>query len=146
MIVTFYNNQSTLKIPEGLVEQITSSVMEEFKVSSTEVIIHFVDKEKICHLHKDHFNDPSPTDCISFPLDDPYTPGIQDHSILGEVFVCPEVAIEYATKHQIDPIQETALYVIHGLLHLLGYDDLTPKDRTEMRKQEKQLLKKYLSG
>lgn len=103
-------------------------MLDHLKVTGDEVAIYFVTEANIAQLHDQFFNDPTPTDCISFPLDERH---------LGEVFVCPSVAIAYARKKGLDPYQETALYVIHGLLHLLGYDDLEPKERRTMRKKEK---------
>ncbi len=60
---------------------------------------------------------------------------------LGEVFVCPKTALEYVQKKGGNPYLETSLYLVHGILHLLGYDDLTPKERTKMRQQERSVLK-----
>lgn len=104
--------------------------------SCKEISIHFVSKKEICDLHGQYFNDPSPTDCISFPLDEEEDED-NGYRILGDVFVCPEVAIEYAATHQTDPYEETSLYVVHGLLHLLGYDDIEDDDEAEMRAAEK---------
>lgn len=98
-----------------------------------EVSIYFVETEEICSLHQTYFDDPSPTDCISFPLDDENEFG---YRILGEVFVCPATALLYAQKKSIDPYEEISLYIIHGLLHLIGYDDIEKKDRVQMRKAE----------
>lgn len=128
------NRQSSLKISPTKVKRIVSQVLAEEGQACDEVAIHFVDTAAIMQLHEDFFGDPSPTDCISFPLDSecdsiPY-------QMLGEVFVCPETAIEYASKHQMDPYEETTLYIVHGLLHLMGYDDLQPEDRKAMRKAE----------
>lgn len=134
MKITIYNQQSDLKFPDGFVETIVYSTLEECPCE--EVIIHLVDKNKISELHEIYFQDPTPTDCISFPID--------KETVLGEVFVCPEVAIEYAQKNEKDPLEETALYIVHGLLHLLGYDDLTPSDRAKMRSAEKTMLKKVV--
>jgi probable rRNA maturation factor len=116
--------------------------MRELGVRSDEVVIHLVDQETISRLHGDFFDDPSPTDCLSFPIDHPLEPCVGP-SILGELFVCPEVATEYASAHQGDPLRETALYIIHGLLHLLGYDDQTEEERLKMRAQETYLLERY---
>ncbi len=93
-----------------------------------EVSLYFVSVSRISKLHEEFFQDPSPTDCISFPLNG-------DH--LGEIFVCPKVAIEYAAKRGLDPYQELTLYVVHGILHCLGFDDLEPSQRRTMRKKEK---------
>lgn len=109
------------------------------KVKSDEVIIHLVSKPQICKLHADFFNDPSPTDCISFPMDNEL--GKEGYRVLGEIFVCPAVALEYAEEHGKDPMDELKLYLVHGILHLLGYDDIKPKDRQKMRRMEAECLK-----
>jgi len=100
-----------------------------------EISIQFVTKEEIGILHEDFFDDPSPTDCITFPIDPP-----GPEALLGEVFVCPEVAQEYAAEHGGDSQTETILYICHGILHLLGYDDIEEKDQKEMRKYEAFLM------
>ena len=106
-----------------------------------ELILHFVDKSKMGKVHEIFFSDPSPTDCMSFPIDPPIKEKpTEDYHVLGEIFVCPQVAIEYATQKNLDPYIETTLYVIHGLLHLLGYDDLDATSKKEMRKMEKKCL------
>lgn len=134
MKVTIFNKQKKLPISSDYIEKIVLSTLEDFKITSSEVVIHLVGKKKICSLHDIYFQDPTPTDCISFPLEDPYC--------LGEVFVCPEVAIAYSKKNHKDPLHETSLYIIHGLLHLLGYDDQTPAQIKKMRSLEKQAMKK----
>jgi probable rRNA maturation factor len=105
------------------------------KVRCAEVAIHFVSKKKICELHGLFFDDKSATDCISVPIDSPDCSAPFSH--LGEVFVCPKVALEYGGN----PHQETLLYVIHGLLHLLGFDDVKSADRKKMRQEEKKALR-----
>lgn len=92
-----------------------------------EVSIRFVDTKTISEIHKEFFDDPSITDCMSFPIDD---------QVLGDVVVCPKVAIDYGG----DPYEETTLYIVHGLLHLMGYNDIEELDRQEMRMAEKRHL------
>lgn len=65
---------------------------------------------------------------------------IDGYCHLGEVFVCPEVAIEYAQQRGLDPYLETTLYLVHGILHLIGYDDISPQERKKMRYQEKRCI------
>ena len=72
---------------------------------------------------------------MSFPLD-PSGTASSVPTVLGEVFVCPRVAITYAHAHDLDPYAETTRYLIHGILHLLGYDDLTPREKQVMRRKE----------
>ena len=88
-------------------------------------------RDELAKLHDQFFQDPTPTDCISFPLD-------QQH--LGEIFVCAKTAVEYATKRNLPPYEELSLYVIHGILHCLGFDDLEPSEKRIMRKKEKRCM------
>lgn len=132
MKISIHNSQKDLTFSKGSAKALVEQVLAFMKVNCDEVAIYFVTKKKISLLHDQFFQDPTPTDCISFPLDEKH---------LGEVFVCPKVAIEYGRKHQIDPLKETALYTIHGLLHLIGYDDLEPKAKRLMRKKEKSCMR-----
>ena len=110
-----------------------AEVLSLEKTSCDEVGIHYVETKIICDLHAEYFDDPSPTDCISFPIDQDIVTG---YRLLGDVFVCTETAVLYAQQQQLDPYQETMLYVVHGLLHLLGYDDIEEGERAIMRKAE----------
>ena len=131
MIIKVFNRQKDLSIDKGSVKTLVDQVLTHLEIFSKEVAIYFVTPKKISELHGQFFQDPTPTDCISFPIDETH---------LGEVFVCPAVAIRYAAKNHLNPYEETSLYVIHGLLHLLGYDDLEPKARRIMRKMEKRCM------
>lgn len=107
------------------------AILEQERSVHSEVGVYLVPVLEISELHDKFFNDPTPTDCISFPVDEEY---------LGEVFVCPQVAIDYAKKRKLNPYEELSLYVIHGLLHCFGYDDIEPADRRVMRKKEKSCM------
>ena len=67
-------------------------------------------------------------------------PGGARRTLHGEVFVCPEVALKYAQKHHLSPFKELSLYIIHGLLHLLGYDDQDPTSILIMHDEEKSAI------
>jgi probable rRNA maturation factor len=130
--VSIYNRQKDLKLNKGSVKTLVLTILRHLKISFEEVGIYFVTENQISKIHDQFFKDPTPTDCISFPIDEIH---------LGEIFVCPAVAIQYAKKRDLDPYNETALYVIHGLLHLIGYDDLEEKARKAMRKKEKSCMR-----
>lgn len=141
MIITVHNKQKDLSLSTPQAKKILLLLLKELHISTNEVIVHFVTKIKMAQIHGDFFADPTPTDCMSFPIDPP-TKEVSptEHYILGEIFVCPAIAMEYAKKNQLDPYQETALYMIHGFLHLIGYDDLEPVARRKMRSMEKKCL------
>lgn len=144
MLVRLSNKQKNFPIPTRAIKKIVAAIVAyevqqslSHSMGYDEVALHFVSTSVICRLHAQYFNDPAPTDCISFPIDNSQEP--EGYRMLGDVFVCPETAMEYAVKKQADPYQELILYVIHGLLHLFGYDDIDPKQRREMRAAERRL-------
>jgi probable rRNA maturation factor len=126
--VNISNRQSDLPLSTSSAKKLVRFFLEHKKVDCQEVSVHFVTTRRIAKLHGEHFQDPTPTDCITFPL---------DQKFLGEIFVCPRAALDYNPRQ---PYIETSLYIIHGLLHLLGYDDIDKKKRALMRKEEKRLL------
>ncbi len=91
--------------------------------------IAFLKHDRLARMHADFCGDPTPTDIITFP-------GIEEGTF-GELCISPQAALDYAKKHRGNPTEELTRYVIHGYLHLLGYDDIRPKDRAQMRRQEK---------
>ncbi len=119
-------------------EIIALLVLSSEKRSCDEVAFHFVTAPVISKLHKEFFDDPTITDCISFPMDAEQQAG---YCYLGDVFVCPKQAILYSTEAGLDPYREVTLYIVHGLLHLLGYDDINPVDRQKMRAKEQKYMK-----
>lgn len=135
MKISVYNSQKDLKISTRKIKAIVSLALRFHRVLCDEIAIHFISDRKMRALHGTYFNDPSPTDCISFPYaEDPA------NYFLGEVFVCPKTALRYAKTHGGDPERELILYLIHGVLHLLGYDDMNSKDKRIMRAKEKELM------
>ena len=77
----------------------------------------------------------TPTDVLSFPLSEPHS-----KKLAGELVIGAEVALEQATQRGHDVQAEIALYVIHGLLHLCGFDDKSERAAAAMRKRERHYL------
>ncbi len=140
----FKSDQDLVSITNDQIETLVKVFAESMQIEFDEVSIHFVNKAKITSLHGIYFQDETPTDCISFPID-----SIHDNvypKVIGEVFVCPEVALEYSKEHDISFESELTLYVIHGLLHLIGYDDIEETDRQIMREKEAYVMKSLQSA
>ena len=94
--------------------------------------VHFVDGRTIERLNRRYLHHAGLTDVLSFRY--------PRESIVGEVFVSPAVAKAYARKHRIPYQQELTRYMIHGLLHWMGFDDRTPPQQQLMRALEECLL------
>ncbi len=117
-------------------KRICKTVAQGENETFDEVAVFLVSKEEISRLHDEYFEDPTVTDCITFPLDGPD----EEYRVLGDIFVCPEVAIEYAKENNLNSLEECALYIVHGMLHLFGYDDIKEKDRKVMKQAEKRYM------
>lgn len=100
-----------------------------FDPPSGELSIAFVSKAEISRIHERFMNDPTPTDVITFPSD-------KESGLAGEICVCPEVAFDYGLKNGLTFADELSLYLIHGYLHLCGFDDQSDTTKAEMRKAE----------
>lgn len=131
-VVQVFNKQKDLTISTRAVKTLVLAALKYLKVSCDEVHINFVTERAICKLHNDFFNDPSPTDCITLPIDNDDFTG---YRLLGEVFICPKASL---SSH--DPLTETTRYLIHTLLHLIGYEDADSQGRALMRRKERLLL------
>ena len=110
------NRQSEISIDVDAAKQLVQAFINLYGIVTESV-----------EIHADFFDDPTPTDCISFPIDD---------VVLGSIFVCPTIAQEYVEKNGGDLYREITLYTIHALLHLIGYNDIEECDRAAMREQE----------
>jgi probable rRNA maturation factor len=121
------NRQRGISICPESVRSVVIAVLEREKQQWDGVEIVFLGNRAMRKLHQEAFGDPSPTDCMSFPL----AMGPGPHW-LGDVVVCPEIARERTRAIY----REITLYVIHGLLHLLGYDDIHPDDRSLMVRRQ----------
>ena len=131
MKIHLADRQKALPLSKPIVRKIVRTVLTFLNSEHTEISLYFITDREIAQMHAQFFDDPTPTDCISFPI---------DHEHLGEIFVSTETALRYGAKHKIDPYDETTLYIIHGILHCLGFDDLDPKSKKTMRKMEKRCM------
>ncbi|MFA6118969.1 MAG: rRNA maturation RNase YbeY [Parachlamydiales bacterium] len=141
MEIIIIDDQVSMKLENKIIGKLVKLILKKENIITDEVILNFVNEQKIKELHLKYFNDPTLTDCISFPIDSPNEK--VNHHVLGEVFICPATALKYAKTHKKDPKSELALYIIHTILHLIGYDDIKENDIKIMREKEKQYLSLY---
>ncbi len=134
--VTVANPQEIVVVEKAHMRQIVQAVLEGEDESDAEISLAFVDNPTIHRLNMRYLKHDEPTDVLSFPLSDPGARKLQ-----GELVIGAEVAKEQAAErgHAVDA--ELVLYVIHGLLHLCGYDDHEPKDAELMSERERHYLR-----
>ena len=128
-----HDAQDICSIDTDSIRPIVDSVLKLESTLCSELNVYFISMEQMCEIHEQFFNDPSPTDCISIQVDPPG----QLPCLLGEIFIAPQAAQEALKTYQTSFEEEITLYLVHGLLHLLGYDDIAQEDRDKMRLAEK---------
>ena len=116
---------------------------------ATELTVRLVDPDTIAVLNEQWMSKKGPTDVLSFPMDE-LTPGrdeeIAPQGYLGDIAVCPQVAEQQAPAAGHSTSDEIDLLVVHGILHLLGYDHATPEEHREMFGVQGRLLLEWQQG
>lgn len=130
------NRQRTRALDRKFIQQLTAFALHQAGVESAELGLHFVSAKEMARVHEHFMNIAGSTDVITF-----------DHgskppkSIHGEIFISVEDAMAQAKEFGATWQSEVARYVVHGILHLLGYDDLQPAARTKMKREENRFVK-----
>jgi probable rRNA maturation factor len=115
------SNRQDLPVDEaGLVALARTTLVGEGR-PDVELSLSFVDEDEIADLHVRYLGEPGPTDVLAFPQD--------DERLLGDVVISPAVAARAAHG---DVEAELRLLLVHGILHLLGYDHEEPEERAAM--------------
>ena len=124
------------------IAHIIQKTLNYLDLESFEVCLKLVESEEIMRLNHLHRNKNKPTDVLSFPQVDwpaPYDPEgdksfLEElyHEVLGDIIVCPEVAQQNALAIGQNLDRELCFLVVHGILHLCGYDHMTQKEEKIM--------------
>lgn len=146
------NDQLLLQISEQTVASVVRETLQNQCVVEAEIVVALVDDRSIHAVNREHLQHDYPTDVISFLYDsDLVQPVPAEQASLrgagqrldGELVVSAETAIREASVYGWNPLDELRLYLVHGLLHLCGYDDLSETEQSIMREQERNVLKKW---
>jgi probable rRNA maturation factor len=156
------DEQSELPIDLSRWQQLALEVLRAERVRGlAELSLLFVSEAEISELNERYMGVPGPTDVLSFPIDaaeaevvlqapapnrgpDRSPPDLGDMPLLlGDVVICPAVALRQAPEHAGTVDDELALLVVHGILHVLGLDHAEPGERDVMQARERELLEAH---
>lgn len=108
-------------------------------VETAEITVRIVDRDEMSSLNATYRHKKGPTNVLSFPFSMPEDV-LLDVPILGDIVICAEVVNDEASKQNKQPEAHWAHMVIHGTLHLLGYDHETNSDAEIMEKEEVEIM------
>ena len=138
MKLNIINLQKLHFIDKNRVKKLISSILKIEK-KNAELNLVFTDNKKIKKINKTFLGHNFATDVISFA----YNNASLENNISGEIIISVEMAVKLAQKLKCTIEGEIALYLVHGLLHLLGYNDKLKRDARKMHQREKELLSMY---
>jgi probable rRNA maturation factor len=137
IVVDIASTQGFLAIDPANLAGLVERVLRHEGIARASISVALVDDATIHRINRTHLRHDWPTDVISFVLSDE-----DDPELAGELIVSAEMARTTAAEIGAEPIAELSLYVVHGLLHLCGYDDTTDEASATMRMRETAALER----
>jgi probable rRNA maturation factor len=146
MNIVVANRQRAKKIHSRLLKQIVGALLAELKISRAELGIALVGAAEMARVNRQFLRHEGSTDVITFDHRDHAAP-LAPHAarLHGELFVCVDDAVRQAKQFKTTWQSEVVRYIVHGVLHLLGHDDLQPAARREMKRVENRLVRRLAS-
>ncbi|RLD10009.1 rRNA maturation RNase YbeY [candidate division KSB1 bacterium] len=138
MEIKLHNFPEQLKGDQAQWTELSARIVQAMELNPESVQIIFTDDQTLQQMHARYLNDPSKTDVITFDLG-------EDGAIEGEIYISIERAEDQAREFGVSPEEEVLRLIIHGLLHLKGYDDLEEEARTIMKAQENKFVDRFRS-
>jgi probable rRNA maturation factor len=130
--VTVSNRQRLLKVDSRRLKKIAQRALELVEAPDDQLSVVLVTDKTIAKLNKKFHQTDGPTDVLSFKYG--------GRPLTGEVILSVEHALSQAKRFKSTPGREIVLYVVHGILHLHGYNDHRVRDRSRMRTVERSIL------
>ena len=135
IVVEITDTQNFIPVVQEDLAALAIRVLRGEGVSRASISIALVDDAAIHRVNRAHLDHDCPTDVISFLLSEP-----DEDELTGELVVSTQTALAMAAQLEVPAWSELVLYVVHGLLHLCGYDDRSDEDARIMRAREKMAL------
>jgi probable rRNA maturation factor len=143
LTITISNRHRVRKLNVRLLEEITVAVLKELKIEPAELGVVLMSARDMALLNEEFLGHEGPTDVITFDYGGTESGiGNPELPLHGEIFICVEEAERQAKQFGTDWRSEVVRYVIHGILHLMGHDDMQPAARKKMKRLEGQQLVK----
>jgi probable rRNA maturation factor len=156
MNLVIANRQRTKKINARLLRQIVSMLFAELEISEAELGINLVGAKEMARVNWQFLQHEGSTDVITFDYSDAGQASRLSHSkrskngdrrdacpaLHGELFICVDDAVAQAKEFGSSWQAEVVRYAVHGVLHLLGHDDLRPDLRRKMKREENRLVRR----
>jgi probable rRNA maturation factor len=144
------NNESGLPADGPGLVRLATFALDQLRIHPlAELSVVLVDEATMSAYHQKYLGEAGPTDVLSFPMDELRPPDDDEEppaGLLGDIVLCPAVTARQAKDHGRTPDAEAEYLLVHGLLHLLGFDHAEPDERTEMFALKDTILARWASA
>lgn len=123
--------QREVRLPAARLRKLALRVMTRERLRAGELSIAFVDRASMRRINRRFLRHDFDTDVLSFPMEPP---------LVGQLIISTGYAKREAKRRDLPVLEEIARYVVHGILHLAGYDDHAPADKAKMWKRQESYL------
>lgn len=137
--VLISSTQEAVRVPRKKLNELIPFVVRKEKAAVAEVDLAVVGARRIAAMNRRYLRHAGATDVLSFDLSESSEKGIH-----AQIVVCGDIAAREGRKRGHGPQRELMLYVVHGLLHVIGHDDTTPRTAARMHAREEEILAEFL--
>jgi probable rRNA maturation factor len=141
IVIDWGNRQRKVPVDSRRLKAVARAALAAERVTAAELSVTVVDDRRIAAVHGEWLDDPTPTDVMTFDLGMPGDPTLRGDIILSAETAAREARRLAPGRQGWTPHLELAYYLVHGILHLTGYDDRTAADRRRMRLREREVMK-----
>ena len=147
MSIEIDNRSGAICSEVELVDLAAFALKELLVDKRAELEISLVDEAEMTRLHEEWMDEAGPTDVLSFPMDELRPNELSENDevpvVLGDVVICPDVARKQGDTAGHGMEQELKILLVHGILHLLGFDHLEPEEEAEMFALQGKIVKDW---
>jgi probable rRNA maturation factor len=138
--VAISSTQKAIRVPRKMIADLVVFVSsaEGYRIADADIAV--VDSAKMAELNRRYLRHSGATDVLSFDLSEAPKIGLS-----VQLIVCGDVAAAEADSRGLTPVRELLLYVVHGLLHLMGYEDESIRGSVRMQARQEELLEQFLN-
>jgi rRNA maturation RNase YbeY len=142
LTISVSNRQRTKKFNSRFLKQIVLDLFSELKISEAELGIHLIGAKEMARVNRQFLQHEGSTDVITFDHSETQkAESRKQKTIHGEIYISVDDAVKQAKEFGTTWQSEVVRYAVHGVLHLLGFDDLKPQLRREMKREENRLVR-----
>ena len=134
--INIFNKALNLKIEDSKVNELVHLTLNETRYEKINLSFIFCNDQTLNDFKVKYFNDDVLTDIVTFPIRN-------DSELEAEIYISHEMAIKNAKEFKVSLNNEMSRLIVHGILHLIGFNDITKEKKKEMFEKQEQVISNF---